>query len=110
MYCSGRCQKRAQRQPKPQPAGEMPPDPDFELETATLAELNEAGRAESASGKAALALAKRIDSGTGETGAGLAAMVREHRTALADALKGARAETNPLDELRARRERKLDAG
>lgn len=110
MYCSGRCQKRAQRQPKPQPAGEMPPDPDFELETATLAELNAGGRAESASGKAALALAKRIDSGLHETGSSLAALVREHRAALADALKGGKRAANPVDELRARRERKLGDG
>src|SRR5262249_19254135 len=110
MYCSGRCQKRAQRQPKPEPAGQMPDDPDYELQTATLAELNTASPAGSASGKAALALARRIDASQAETGSSVAAMVREHRAALADALKGARAEVNPLDELRARRERKLDTG
>jgi hypothetical protein len=111
MYCSGRCQKRAQRQPKPgEPAATMPVDPDSELWTATLDELTSATRVASASGQAALLLARRLDSGLTETGSSVAAMIREHRAALADALKGARAETNPLDELRARRERKLDTG
>jgi anti-sigma-K factor RskA len=77
---------------------------------ATLNELTEAGQVASASGQAALLLARRLDSQLTETGSSVAAMVREHRAALADALKGAKAEVNPLDELRARRERKLDTG
>ena len=88
----------------------MPVDPDSELWTATLDELTSAGRVASASGQAALLLARRLDSGLTETGSSVAAMIREHRAALADALKGATAETNPLDELRARRVRKLDTG
>lgn len=88
----------------------MPADLDSELWTATLGELTGAGQVASASGQAALLLARRLDSGLTETGSSVASMVREHRAALADALKGARAETNPLDELRARRERKLDTG
>jgi hypothetical protein len=110
MYCSGRCQKRAQRQPKAEPAAAMPPDPDSELWAATLNELTAAGRVSSPAGVAALILARRIDTPGSETGAGLAALVKQHGATLADALKGARAEVNPLDELRARRERKLDTG
>ena len=109
-YCSRRCSVRAVRQPKPESAGQMPVDPDSELWTATLNELAAAGRTASASGQAALLLARRLDSQMTETGSSVAAMVREHRAALADALKGVRAEANPLDELRARRERKLDTG
>ena len=109
-YCSPRCRVRAARQPKPEPAATMPADPDSELWTATLGELAAAARVASASGQAALLLARRLDSAAVETGSSVAAMVREHRAALADALKGAAAEANPLDELRARRERKLDAG
>lgn len=113
-YCSERCKKRAQRKPRPaqaQPAAApIPVDPDSELWTATLNELTAAGRVASASGQAALLLARRLDSGLTETGSSVAAMIREHRAALADALKGATAEVNPLDELRARRERKLDTG
>ena len=111
-YCSSRCRVRAARQPKPDAPRppQMPVDPDAELWTATLAELAAAGRVASASGQAALLLARRLDSPLIEPGSSVAAMVREHRAALADALKGAVSEVNPLDELRARRERKLDTG
>ena len=109
-YCSPRCRVRAARQPKAEAAAPMPVDPDAELWTATLDELTAAGRVASASGQAALLLARRLDSRLVETGSSVAAMVREHRAALADALKSASSEVNPLDELRARRERKLDAG
>jgi hypothetical protein len=109
-YCSRRCSMRASRQPKAEADAVMPVDPDSELWTATLDELTSAGRVASSSGQAALILARRIDSASGETGSGLAALVKQHGASLADALKGARAESNPLDELRARRERKLDAG
>lgn len=111
-YCSDRCRKRAQRQPKPQPKPDpqMPVDPDAELWTATLVELSAAGRQASASGQAALLLARRLDSRAVETGSAVAAMVREHRAALADALRDAKVAANPLDELRARREHKRAAG
>ena len=112
-YCSPRCRVRATRQPKPElPAsvGQMPVGPDSELWTATLNELAAASRESSSAGVASLILARRIDSASSETGAGLAALVKQHGTTLADALKGAAAETNPLDELRSRRERKLNTG
>jgi hypothetical protein len=108
-YCSERCRKRAQRQPAPAAALPMPADPDSELWSATLAELAVAGRVNCASGRAALALARRIDAG-GDTGSAVASMVREHRAALADAVKGQMAAVNPMDELRLRRERGKAAG
>ena len=106
-YCSTRCRTRASRQPKPEADLPVPVDPDTELWTATLRELAAAGRAGSASGQAALLLARRLDSRLMETGSSVAAMVREHRAALADAVKGGRRAANPMDELRARRERKI---
>ena len=84
----------------------MPVDPGVELWSATMAELNAAGRVSSAAGQAALVLAKRIDASQGETGAGLAALVKQHGATLADAVKGSRAVVSPLDELRLARERK----
>jgi hypothetical protein len=84
----------------------MPADPDSALWSATLAELTAAGRAGSAAGQAVLVLARRIDASEGETGAGLAALVRQHGATLADAVKGRRAVANPLDELRLARERR----
>ena len=121
-YCSERCKKRAQRQPggteaktrKPAPSVQSPMEcpAGSPLVEATLAELRRAGRDESASGVAAVALATRIDASmfSAETGAGVAAMVREHRAALADAVKDAGKAADPLDELRSRRERKRSAG
>lgn len=117
-YCSERCKKRAQRRPGGTGTAKvlpLPPEPTSEsvgsrLAAATLAELEQAGRAETAAGQAALALARRIDAAGSETGTALAAMVREHRATLADAVRDAKKAADPLDELRARRERKLDAG
>jgi hypothetical protein len=83
----------------------MPPDPDSALWSATLAELVAAGRVNSAAGQAVLVLARRIDSSEGETGAGLASLVKQHGVTLADAVKGRRA-ASPLDELRLARERR----
>lgn len=117
-YCSGRCTKRAQRRPQPdsppptplRPTGESAPSPTGGVESATRAELERAGRDESAAGQSALALACRIDASSGETGSGVAALVREHRAVLAEALKDAETATDPIDELRTRRERKLASG
>lgn len=114
-YCSERCRKRAQRNPgsvsaHPVAARAEPVDPDSELWSVTLAELSAAGCAGSAAGVAVLALARRIDGGQSEPGSAFAAMVREHRAALADALRGGDVRVNPLDELRSRRERKWSAG
>ena len=119
-YCGERCRKRAQRRPggvkAKTRAGALPvaalPVGSHEgpLAAATLAELEQAGRADTAAGNAALALARRIDSGITETGSSLAAMVREHRATLAEAVRNAAVAADPLDELRSRRERKLAGG
>ena len=123
-YCGERCKKRAQRQPggtkatkRRKPAGvvELPAEPTIEpaavsLSAATVAELGRAERLETALGQAALALARRIDASGGETGSALAALVREHRAALAEAVRDAQKAADPLDELRTRRERKLAGG
>lgn len=116
-YCGERCRKRAQRRPgRPkvsEPAAavpEVPGEVTNALTSATLAELERAGRVETAAGQAVLALARRIDAGASETGSALAALVREHRAALAEAVKDVRERKDPLDELRARRERKLASG
>lgn len=114
-YCSERCKKRAQRRPGGTKAAKVlaisaePPSetPLGGTAAATAAELERAGRLETALGQAALALAYRIDAGVGETGSSLAALVREHRATLAEAVRDARQKADPLDELRARRERKL---
>jgi hypothetical protein len=75
------------------------------VEAATEAVLVAAGRAGSPEGQSALVLARRIDASAGETGGGLAALVKQHGATLADAVKGAGVAVSRLDELRARRER-----
>lgn len=81
------------------------PEPDAPVGAlgAVLAELRAAGRLDSSAGQAAVALARRIDDGA-ESSAGLAALTREMRAAMAEALSRAEATGDALDELRARRE------
>jgi hypothetical protein len=69
-----------------------------------LTELEQAGRAETYLGAAALALADRIDQSTAVMG--FAALVKELRVTMEAATAGARATADPVDELRARRDRK----
>lgn len=117
--CSDECKramerrkKRAQRSPdaKAAPVRPLPVEPAVgQLEAATAVELRAADRVESAAGQAALALARRVDGGNGgraETGSAMASLVREYRATLAEAVRGAQQEADPLDEVRARREHK----
>lgn len=105
-YCSRRCSVRASRAGvagsrciEPQAAGDA-------VESSTMAELAEVGRVDSPAGQCAIVLAKRIDTGR-ESGAGLAALVREHRAALAAAMKDGEPGFSPVDMLRERRQRLL---
>jgi hypothetical protein len=68
--------------------------------------LTEAGREDTIDGRAAIAAALVLDSGE-HSAAGRAALQREMRTAAADALRGASAGQDLVDELRARRARRL---
>lgn len=69
-------------------------------------ELREAGMLSSHQGQCALLLAERIEVGE-DTGAALAQLVRQLRETMASALASAApAEVDPLDELRAKRERR----
>ncbi|MBK8772691.1 MAG: hypothetical protein IPM06_20000 [Rhizobiales bacterium] len=70
------------------------------LESSTRAALAGAKLTDDPAGIAALVLARRIDSGALDTGAGLAALVREHRAALGDAMSRATVEADPLERLR----------
>jgi len=112
-YCGERCRKRAQRRPPaliaPSPAIDEPASIG-PTALATTAELELAGRLDTAVGQAAVILARRIDASSGETGSSLASLVREHRAALAEAMRDSEGKADPLDELRTRRERKLAGG
>jgi hypothetical protein len=116
-YCSERCKKRAQRAPGHRKTPRVAPLPvdapavvAGSLTAATEAELDQAGRIDTAVGQAALVLARRIDHAASETGSALASLVREHRATLAEALADVQSAADPLDELRTRRERKLAGG
>ncbi len=97
--------KPEQAKPKRTRKAKPTPESDAPVGTlgAVLAELREAGRLDSSAGQAAVALARRIDDGA-ESSAGLAALTRELRAAMAEALARAEAAGDALDELRARRE------
>lgn len=127
-FCSPACRMRYQRSPDKAAlvaaakaaAAVAPPEPDVSAAPSlstpgpvfrtTREALQGAGREDTPLGAAAMTLAGRIDTGERETGAALAALVRQHQATLAEALKGAGAAANPLDELRARRDSKRAAG
>lgn len=73
---------------------------------ATRRELTEGDRADTAAGLAALALAHRIDHAERETGSSFAAVVREHRRTLADALRNLIPKGDAVDELKRKREQR----
>lgn len=101
-YCGQRCRKRAQR------VAEVTPIHVDELSVAeaTRRELRAAGRLETAAGMSAVKLAEKLDTGR-DTGSAMAALSKQHLTALAEALRGVTLVSSPLDELRARREARL---
>jgi len=80
-----------------------------ELERATIRELEAAGRLASVAGQIALLLAYRIGSRR-ESGAAVAALAKQFREAMDKALAGVDRAADPLDEIRARRDRKRSAG
>lgn len=70
---------------------------------ATLEELTAGGRVHTAAGQQALKLATRIDYSGEDTGSSVAALGRQHLATLAEALKGAGATADPVDEFTERR-------
>ncbi len=103
-YCSDTCRKRAQRagvnkdrQPAPQPEA-----PSAGVYAATLARVTAGGVEGSESAQAALVLAARIDAGL-DSGASIAAMVRQLHATMAVAMENAERAADPIDELRRRR-------
>lgn len=73
---------------------------------ATRDELTKGGRLDSALGQQALVLADQVDAGAEMTGSALAAVAKELRTTLAEAMRSATMVKDPIDELRERRERR----
>lgn len=109
-FCGDRCRKRAQRQPRT--ADAPPVSAPAAVEGGVLgqvtAELGEVGRLDSTLGQIAVAIATRMAGF--ETGAGLAALSKELRAVMGEALGGAVTVADPVDELRSRRDLKRNAG
>jgi len=113
-FCGDTCGKRAQRSR----AAGIPPRaasldgheaPPSELERATIRELEAAGRLQSVAGQVALELAYRVASPY-ESGAAVASLAKQFGEAMDRALAGVDRAADPLDEIRARRDRKRAAG
>lgn len=112
-YCGSTCRANASMGAKPartpaKKAISAPIGPDS-LEAATLAHLQEVERADSVLGVQAVSLARLIESPSTMPSA-VAALSREFREVMKAAMEGVAAQADPLDELRARRERRLNAG
>jgi len=113
-FCGGTCQKRAERaRAAGTPLRAVPHDDlgaaPSELVQAVTRELEAVGRLGSVAGQIALVLARRIGSRR-ETGAATASLARELSTTMDKALGGVAQAADPLDEIRARRDRKRSAG
>lgn len=95
-FCSDTCRKRAQRGHLA-PA-DPPPVPVSSVAGAAASELRAVGRLDSSLGQAALALAARIDNSNAVNG--YAALVKEYRETMAEALKDVSAnDSDALDEI-----------
>ncbi len=113
-FCGNTCGKRAQRAR----AAGLPPRaasldgheaPPSELERVVARELDAVGRLQSVAGQVALELAFRVASPY-ESGAAVASLAKQFREAMDRALAGVDRAADPLDEIRARRDRKRSAG
>lgn len=81
---------------------EFPQDDRGPMYRTTYAELAKADRLDSPLGQAALVLAQRLDVGTKDTGSSAAAVAREFRATLEEALRGVEVEADAVDDLRGR--------
>lgn len=108
-YCSERCRKRAQRRPggvhrEVVPIEQAKPA-DWPIVEVTRRELEAAGRLDSVTGQQAMRLAERM-CGQFDTGSAIAAISKELRAVMAEALADAPKVADSLDELAERRRRK----
>lgn len=79
------------------------------IRTAVREELEAIGKAGTPAGTVALTLATRLDAGE-DPGSAMAAMAKELRTTMAELARTAPAQADPVDELKKRRQRRLDVG
>lgn len=102
-FCGATCRKRKQRRGAVVEALPPPVQPESgSLADAVRVELQAAGRLDTALGRQAVLLAERASSPF-DTGSAIAAVSRELRAVMAEALKDSSAVADPLDELAHRR-------
>lgn len=110
------CKRRRERERKRRRGGEVfelpgvplspAPSSSGGVAEAARAELAAAGRVGTSIGRAAIALAEKLDVAVFDTGSSMAAVSREYRATLAEALKDVRVDVDQVDELGARRRRR----
>jgi hypothetical protein len=100
-WCDETCRKRGQRAGVAGSVSEMPVKPG-RVEKATRSQLEAADRLDTPAGASALVLAAKLDRG-GDTGSAIAALVRELRSALVDALEDVTSSMDPVDRLQQQR-------
>lgn len=110
-FCSTRCRVRAHE--RQETVAEFPLQPPEALgegsgpvETVTRRILGEAERVDTVLGQQAITLAGRLDRPGSDTGSSVAALSKEFRAVMDAAMAGVGVAADPLDELRARRDRK----
>ncbi len=111
-YCGSRCAKRAQRMGLSRSAAEpavvaVVPSSTGAVEAAVRSALEAAGRLSTPLGEVALVLARRLDAPGGESGSALASVAKQLTMTLATVTADAPPADDLLNELRARRDRKL---
>ena len=111
-YCGSRCAKRAQRTGLSRSAAEpavvaVVPSGAGAVEAAVSDALEVAGRLSAPLGEVALVLARRLDAPGGESGSALASVAKQMALTLAAVTSDAPPADDLLNELRARRDRKL---
>lgn len=107
-FCSGRCRARvhaAGGKPAPVVVDVVPQPGASDLVESTRVYLAAANRHETPLGLTALVLAERISSGH-EPGGAVATLTKALRETLAEAMEGAGAAVDPMDQLRKRRDAK----
>lgn len=113
-FCGGTCGKRSQRataagMPFRQATYDDLGAPPSQLVEAVTRELDEVGRLGTVGGQLAVLLAHRVASRR-ETGSATAALAKQLHLTMTEALGGVAKAADPLDEIRARRDRKRAAG
>jgi signal transduction histidine kinase len=109
-FCSARCRNRHSRAAGSRPKATKVPNeapaeqpPDTAIADHVARELGD--QANTAAGQMAVALARRLDANI-DTGSAMAAVARELRTLMTEVLGTQPQAADPIDELRARRDRR----